>query len=231
MVIAMLLAHLVGDYILQWDQLALWKSRELNGVLVHGSIVLFITWLFSLPYNTTWLLGVLFIGITHILIDAAPLYLPIPLSPLGRFLLDQSLHLLVILLALIAGGYLHPATLVSDIAAALQNDRTLTFMLGYAFVTMPTWVLVKFLAYRIVKGSPPMFPGISNKYIGIVERLIITTLVALGQFFFVPIIALSRLTLEWRRVTNSEQTAVYLVELLASLIVAVAVGLGLRLMM
>jgi hypothetical protein len=28
MVIGMFLAHLVGDYILQWDGLARWKSRE-----------------------------------------------------------------------------------------------------------------------------------------------------------------------------------------------------------
>ncbi|MEM7118660.1 MAG: DUF3307 domain-containing protein [Chloroflexota bacterium] len=229
MVVAMFLAHLVGDYILQWDQLALWKSRELNGVLVHGSIVVFITWLFSLPFDSSWLWGVLLIGVTHILIDAAPLYIPLPLSPLGRFVVDQLLHFIVIFLALILGGYLHVQTLFADIVVALQSDRTLTFMLGYAFVTMPTWVLVKFLAYWIVKGSPPLFPGISNKYIGIFERLIITTCVALGQFFLVPIVAAARLALEWQRVKESEQTAVYLVELLVSLLIAVAVGLGLRL--
>ena len=231
MVVAMFLAHLVGDYILQWDQLALWKSRELNGVLVHGSIVVFITWLFSLPFDSSWLSGVLLIGVTHVLIDAAPLYIPLPLSPLGRFLIDQLLHFIIIFLALILGGYLHIQTLFTDIGTALQSDRTLTFMLGYAFVTMPTWVLVKFLAYRIVKGTPPLFPGISNKYVGIFERLLITTCVTLGQFFLVPVVALARLAIEWPRVKESEQTAVYLVELLVSFILAVAVGLGLRLIL
>jgi len=51
MVIAMYLAHLVGDYVLQWDALARWKSRELKGVLAHGMIVLIVTWLLSLPFD------------------------------------------------------------------------------------------------------------------------------------------------------------------------------------
>ena len=54
MIIAMFLAHLVGDYILQWDSLALWKSRELKGVLAHGLVVTFVTFLFILPFEPTW---------------------------------------------------------------------------------------------------------------------------------------------------------------------------------
>jgi hypothetical protein len=52
MVIAILLSHLFGDYILQWDSLSRWKSQALGGVLVHGAIVIAITWLFSLPSLT-----------------------------------------------------------------------------------------------------------------------------------------------------------------------------------
>jgi hypothetical protein len=39
MIVALFLAHLVGDYVLQWDKLANWKSRALPGVLAHGLIV------------------------------------------------------------------------------------------------------------------------------------------------------------------------------------------------
>ena len=38
MVIAMFLAHLVGDYVLQWDELAAWKAREMKGVIVHSDL-------------------------------------------------------------------------------------------------------------------------------------------------------------------------------------------------
>ena len=39
MITSMFLAHLVGDYILQWDSLAMWKSREYKGVLAHTLVV------------------------------------------------------------------------------------------------------------------------------------------------------------------------------------------------
>ena len=99
MVIAMYLAHLVGDYILQWDALARWKSRELNGVLAHGMIVLVVTWLLSLPFDAGWWPWALVIGLTHTAVDAATLWLGkrIPLQgngalALSRYLIDQWVH-------------------------------------------------------------------------------------------------------------------------------------------
>ncbi|MCP4427895.1 MAG: DUF3307 domain-containing protein [Chloroflexi bacterium] len=225
MTIAMLLAHLVGDYILQWDSLALWKSRELKGVLAHGLIVTFVTFLFILPFDPTWVYGAAFISVAHILIDAVQLRFKPPIPPLFRFILDQIAHFAVIILALTAGGYLVLPTLTADFVAILQDDRLLLYALGYAFITMPAWVLVKFAAYGLVKGSAPSFPGISNKYLGILERILITTFVMLGQFIVVPLVAAPRLALEWSRVNDGEETAVYLVELLASVALAVAIGL------
>lgn len=230
MIIAMLLAHLVGDYILQWDSLALWKSRELKGVLAHGLVVTFVTFLFILPFNPTWWQGAAFISIAHIAIDAVQLRFKPPIAPLFRFLLDQVAHFVVIFMALAAGGYLAMATIVPDVAHVLQNDRIWLYLLGYAFITMPAWVLVKFAAYGLVKGSPPAFPGISNKYLGIMERILITTFVALGQFILVPLITLPRLVVEWPIVRDGEETAVYLAEFLASITLAVLIGLALSLL-
>ncbi len=226
MSIAMFLAHLVGDYILQWDSLALWKSRELKGVLAHGLVVSFVTWLFALPFDPLWP-GVLFICAAHIAIDSVQLYVKPPILPLFRFILDQIAHFTVIVLALSWSGYLALPTLTADFAATLQDDRLLLYALGYAFITMPAWVLVKFAAYGLVKGSGPSFPGISNKYLGILERILMTTFVMLGQFVIVPFIALPRLALEWSKASEGEETAVYLAELLASIALAVATGLAL----
>ena len=225
MITAMFLAHLVGDYILQWDRLALWKSRELKGVLVHGLIVSAVTWLFTLPFNPFWWRGALVISLAHILIDAAQLRFKLPIPPLLRFILDQIAHFIVIILTLNGGGYLSLATLTADLAQIVNNDRALFYLLGYAFITMPAWVLLKFAAYGLVKGAGPVFPGISNKYLGILERILITTFVALGQFILVPLIAAPRLAMEWSTVQDEGETAVYLAEFLASIALAVIIGL------
>ena len=66
MIIAMLLAHLMGDYVLQWDALAAWKGRAVKGALFHGSIVLAVTLLFAVLIDPAWWPWALLIGLTHI---------------------------------------------------------------------------------------------------------------------------------------------------------------------
>lgn len=228
MVLAMFLAHLVGDFILQWDALAAWKSRELRGVLVHGSVVAGVTCLFSLPFHPGWWWGVAFISAAHILIDAVQLYVKPALPALVRFLLDQAAHFVVIIAALAWGGYLHPAHLTANFSALAQRDKIMIYLLAYAFITMPAWVIVKFAAYGLVQGAPPEFPGRTNKYVEILERVLMTTFVTFGQFLLIPMVVIPRLVSDWPKVAEDKQPAVYLVELLGSVALAVFVGLLLR---
>lgn len=228
MVPSMFLAHLVGDYILQTNKLAYWKSRSLTGVTVHCLIVFVVTWLFTLPFAGNgwlgWWPGVLFIGGLHYVIDAGQFLLKPRIAPLPRFLLDQIAHFLVITAALVGGGYLQATAVSTHGQRLLQDERLLLFALGYAFLTMPAWVLIKFVAYGLVRGDAPEF-GDSSKYVSILERVLMTTFIALGQFVLAPLIVAPRLALEWRNVAEGEQTAVYLAELLVSIALAVCIGL------
>ncbi|MCC6603598.1 MAG: DUF3307 domain-containing protein [Anaerolineae bacterium] len=228
MIIAMFLAHLVGDYILQWNSLAAWKSRALAGVFVHCLVVLAVTWLFILPFNPGWWPWVLVIGAAHFAIDAFQLRVKLPIPELARFVLDQLAHGVVITLALAGGGYLDLGAVAQSSVAVLQSDWLLIYLLGYAFVTMPAWVVVKFTAYGLVLGSAPQF-GDSSKYLGILERLLMTTFVAVGQYYLVPLVILPRLLMEWPQATHEERAPVYLAELLVSVALAVLVGLLFRL--
>lgn len=225
----MFLAHLVGDYILQWDRLAQWKSQELRGVLVHSLIVFGVTWLFALPFAPGWWEGIIFIGVIHFIIDALPHWIKLPFSPIARFLLDQALHVIVIVVALAAGGFLDLSAWPTQVVGVLEEQYVLAYALGYAFLTMPAWVLLKFLGYRVLKGCGPMFPDGINKYFGIGERLLITTLVLMGSFLLVPLAALPRLVLEWPNLLDGDRRPVLLFELLVGFTLAVAVGIGLRL--
>lgn len=228
MVLAMILAHLVGDYVLQWDNLAAWKSRELKGVLAHCAVVTVVTILFALPFNPYWWQGVLFISAAHLFIDAIQLYIKPPIPALARFLLDQLAHALVIGAALAAGGYLPVTAVSSGFAAISHSEQVMVFLLGYAFVTMPAWVLVKFTAYGLVQGTAPEFPGRTNKYVEILERILITTFVLLGQYLLVPLVIVPRLFSEWPDVQTRGNKTLYLVELLSSITLAVFIGILLR---
>ena len=80
----------------------------------------------------------------------------------------------------------------------------------------------------LVQGSAPQF-GDSSKYLGIMERVLMTTFVAIGQYLLVPLVILPRLVMEWPQVANDKRAPVYLAELLASVILSVLVGLLFRL--
>ncbi len=227
MVIAMLLAHLVGDYVLQWDGLAQWKGRELRGVVVHSAILALVTVAFALPINSSWWVGILIISISHFVIDGLQFYFRPTLSPLFRFILDQIAHFFIIILALTLTGYLAWNNLWGGIVDSARATPVLTALLGYAFVEMPAWVLLKFVVYALVKGQPPNFPAGPNKFVGITERVIITSLVLSGLALLVPLVALPRLIVEWPRVVEGGADTIYLTELVSSVALAVVVGLGL----
>lgn len=224
MVLAMILAHLVGDYILQWNSLAAWKARALKGVAAHCLVLTAVTLFFAVLVDPAFLPWALFICAMHFVIDAVGLLYKLPFSPLGRFMADQIAHFVVIAVALAGGGYLDMGQLGGSLSFRLNQEMVMLYLLGYAFVTMPAWVVVKFAAYGLVKGAPPEFGG-SDKYPAMMERLLIVTFVALGQFYLVPLVVLPRFLLEMPRAIQDEQTAVYLAELLASVSLAVAVGL------
>jgi hypothetical protein len=95
---------------------------------------------------------------------------------------------------------------------------------------MPAWVAVEFTAYGLVRAASAGFSPTLNKYAGIVERGLITTLVLFGQFALVPVVALPRLILEAPKAAARRGAFVYAVEVIASVTLAVAVGLGLRML-
>lgn len=236
MVIAMFLAHLVGDYVLQWDNLARWKSREVKGAVFHGLIVLLVTWLFTLPFDPSWWPWALFIGLTHVAVDGIQPWLMRRFSIKGgggfalvRLVVDQAIHLSVIVLALVWSGEVPLAQMGKEMLFELRQDRWLAFVLAYVFIAMPAWILVEFLAYGLVGGCAPDLARTSHlKYVGTLERWLIATFVVLGQFALVPVVAVPRLVFEGRQVIGTTRAKLYVAELLASVALAVAIGLGLR---
>jgi len=236
MVIAMYLAHLVGDYILQWDSLARWKSRALSGVLAHGLIVTLVTIAFALPFDASWWPWALAIGVTHTAVDIGTLWVSkrVPLQgkgpyALARFLIDQLVHFAVITGVLVWSGCL-AAPVPADLLTEMRGHRSLALLLGYTLITMPGWILIEFSVYGLVNGSAPDFSHATNKYVGILERGLITTCVMTGQFLLVPLVTLPRLLLEVPQVRSSDRGTFYIAELLASVGLAVAVGWALRLL-
>ncbi|HTP09766.1 MAG TPA: DUF3307 domain-containing protein [Anaerolineae bacterium] len=242
MIIAMLLAHLMGDYVLQWDTLARWKGTAVKGAACHGLIVSAVTLLFAMLIDPAWWPWALLIGLAHIAIDCSWVMFNRRFAPnngmygLVRLLIDQSLHFAVIAFALFASGYVTPTAcpassgigLPGAIVCEVQTHRLWAIALGYVLISMPTWIFIEFIFYGLINGSAPDFSRVGKyKYVGSLERGLIATFVATGQFTLVPVVALPRLVLESPQYFGSNHSTLYIAEWLGSLAVAVLIGLAL----
>ncbi len=129
--LALLLAHLIGDFPLQTPWVFAWKQRGLWGLFIH--IVLHVSVAFVLVQDggRFWRLW-LILGTAHFVVDWFKLRLTFRPLWVG-FLLDQVVH--VAILAVLAWG--HP-----DLQSALPLTW-LTWLLVYALVPfglMLAWV-------------------------------------------------------------------------------------------
>jgi hypothetical protein len=227
---AMLLAHLLGDYVFQGDRIVAWKGRSLWGLLAHGAIVSAIAWLCSLLFALDWGFYALAIGATHTAIDVvrARLGKVKPGIALALFLLDQVAHLAIILAVVHWSGWLGPRPAETVAGRWLQEGNRIVYLMGYALLSMPAWVLVHFCVNGTgaVSKSLPGRPG--ERYVGILERVLIATFVVMGQFLAVPLVLAPRLAIDGPGSRVEGERIGYLGELLASVSLAVAVGLLLR---
>ena len=173
LLIKLLLAHLIGDFILQPDgwvrdkELRKHRSAKLYlHVILHGLLV----WL--LVFDLSFWLPVLIIAVSHLLIDLLKIRLQKAESKATWFILDQSLHL-----AVIAGIWIIYETPELSLAA-FQYENALIVLTAALFLTNPSSVIIK---TTISHWTPDTFYTVSSslpdagKFIGYLERLLVLT--------------------------------------------------------
>jgi hypothetical protein len=230
MLYAMLLAHLLGDYLFQTKAIVRWKARSLTGVLAHGGIVTITTLMCAALEDPSWWTYALLIGLIHTAIDvvrARLLCVSNPTEEMVWYLLDQVAHVAVILAALIVSGD-HAWT------EPMGVTRLLLYPIGYLVLMHPAWVLLRFIARGVwgPKAAPTLNQG--EKYGPMVERILTATCILLGQFYLIPLVLLPRLLvpirIQGRGVGVLMRPVDHWAERILSTLLALAVGLMLRAM-
>ena len=236
MLYLMFLAHLLGDYLFQSDDIARWKARSLAGVLAHGAIVILTTLMCAALVSPAWWPYAVLIGLTHAVIDlvrARFLRTSNPAWELIWYLLDQLAHLAVIVLV-VARTRAPSRSELAGVAVLLADPRALACAIGYTLLLNPAWVFLR-LTVRGVWGSDaaPHLGG-GAKYGPMVERVLIASCVLTGQFHLVPLVLLPRrlvpLRVQGRGVGVLLRLTGHWAETALSALLAVAVGLALRVM-
>lgn len=171
--IPLILAHLLGDFILQPNSWVADKEKKKGGsiylyihVLLHTALALIFLWDINL-----WWIAVL-IGVTHFLIDWSKLQFQTAKTKRTWFFIDQIAHILVI--GLISIIYF-PFFKWED----FFNLRNLELITAFVFLTVPSSILIKTVISIwtpvTVEHSRIQTESLVNagKYIGILERILV----------------------------------------------------------
>ncbi|MDR7128260.1 hypothetical protein J2X69_000588 [Algoriphagus sp. 4150] len=179
--IKLILAHLIGDFLLQptsWvkekEQRKATSPKLYFHLLIHGCLVLLLLWDLGL-----WPIA-LSICIAHGLIDLLKLYAQKPKTKTRWFVADQVMHLgsIFIIWAVFTKVSL-------DWQSLFQDPTILALITLVFFLTQPTSIILSTLL-RKWSDSIPTQPDQSlqdaGKYIGILERLFVFSFIATGHW-------------------------------------------------
>ncbi len=243
--------HVVADFLVQSGFVAQ-RKHERTGVLIrHGALTFLCQALFVWPFwNAAVLAGVAVITILHVLIDGLKLGAPQRwLAPLPAFLLDQMTHAAVIVLTGLLLWHLDRidrAWFVWSLEPLVDYGRWNLIAAGFVFNGKGGTAVVRKLLERYPRvlprsrrrdGSlqtgdlPPEdeSPAYAmGRTIGVLERLLLYTLVLLGQWSALGFVVAAKSIARFRELDSKRFADYYLIGTLTSLLVAIATGIVVR---
>jgi hypothetical protein len=190
--LALLLAHLVGDFPLQPGWIVKNKSKQTWPLLCHGIIHLLLAWASLLFYASIAPLSlfnqliVLAYVLAHLLIDRLKYRLTARKTLADNwktFLLDQLLHLVILaFVAVLLTGAPASELLNSIRLSASAKTHTLEVAIVYVAVIFGGGYLIRYLTKGLAKDTPVESPApLENAglYIGWIERFLIVTAIVM----------------------------------------------------
>ncbi|SHE35460.1 DUF3307 domain-containing protein [Chryseobacterium takakiae] len=179
--IKLILAHLLGDFILQPDSwVADKESKKLKSIYLYIHILIHTVLNFAFLWDLQlWWVAIL-VGVSHFIIDAAKLSFQTHKNKKNWFFIDQTLHVLVI-----AGVSFYFNEFDFEF---LQNQELLKIVMAALFLTAPASIFIKILlsSWTPVPETTNNIQteSLSNagKYIGILERLLVFTFIIVNHW-------------------------------------------------
>jgi len=230
----LLLAHILGDFVLQPSFLVAKRKQNvlylLLHVLVHAAVLLV---LFASELTTFWV-AILFIVMAHLAIDSLKIWIEKKNNsfPGTLFVVDQLLHLSV-LVAIVVYIYGIP----QDFIAALYSTQNLMYLLSFLTITVvsPIFLRVFFSRWNVesemsTKKKETLIDA--GMMIGIIERLIIVLFIQVGFLSGIGFLLAAKSIFRFGDLRNTKDTKFteyVLLGTFASFLIAIVVGYLLRL--
>lgn len=226
LLIKLLIAHFLGDFVLQTDSFTKKKEKyQLKSphlyihALIHGLLAL----LFLNDLQLWW--AALIIMLTHLIIDAIKLKLSTKKNSRWLFLIDQLLHITVII---IVYGIIIDAVPFDSLEI---SENIWVFILCSIFLTSPVGIMLKvfFTRWKLSEKETGI-DSLKNagKWIGMIERLLVFIFIISGNFSAVGFLLTAKSVFRFgdlSKAKNMKLTEYVLIGTLLSFGIAILVGL------
>jgi len=184
--IRIIVGHLIGDFLLQTDNVAKRKLEERRYLFIHVALVFTAMMICTVGYHS-WrlILALAIISLLHY-IDRLKKE---KVVTLWWFFGDQALHLISIAIVPALFGIWSFASLLEVLGNVYYDPRTWVYGLGYLTGVWGGRIIIGQILGSIKRPDckePPVSP-LADK-IGIVERLIVITLALFNQYTAIGII-------------------------------------------
>jgi hypothetical protein len=198
--IKLILAHLLGDFVFQ--PAALLRSKEkkkLGGVAVYAHGLIHFTLIMLLVWDWSFLKWAILIAGIHFIIDVVKIYVQQDGTKRLFFLFDQLAHFLTI--CIVYCFY----TRNSYLSLLFFNDNVILLITFIVLLTSPASISIKTFIARWAPEAGEKNPTLHNagKYIGIFERLLVFMSIASGHWEAVGFILAAKSIFRFGDLTNS----------------------------
>ena len=226
LVLKLVLAHAIGDFVLQPDQwvkdktIKKHKSKYLYfHVLIHALALLIL-----LQFNTNYWIGIVSIVVSHYIIDVIKLNLTKKINPRLLFILDQIAHLIVI--AIVALTY----TQYSFDINTLYSKNVLALLLSLIAITSIASVIMRLVMSKWILDEDDANDSLekAGKYIGILERLFVFGFIIINQWSAIGLLIAAKSVFRFGDLSKAKDrklTEYILIGTLLSFGIAISVGL------
>lgn len=227
----LILAHLLGDFILQPNSWVSDKEKKKGRSIylyLHVLIHIALTMLFLWDFNLWW--AALIVGVSHLLIDVTKLSFQTAKTKRIWFFIDQIAHTLVIVALSI---FYFPYFKLED----FFNRESLKIVTAIVFLTVPSSIFIKTMISIwtpiTIDHSKIQTESLVNagKYIGILERLLVFVFILVNHWEGVGFMIAAKSVFRFSDLAEAKQrklTEYVLIGTLLSFGTAVLVGILIR---
>jgi hypothetical protein len=224
--IKLLIAHIIGDFVLQPDSWV--KDKKTNKhkskfLYLHGLVHL-ISLLILLQFNWLYWPYLITIVISHLIIDLVKLNLEGKINDRLLFIIDQILHLIIISIVVVLNT---PYTIDFEY---IYSKESLLFTLAILLVSFVSSIIMKMIMskWKLEDDSSDDSLQSAGKYIGVLERLFVFGFIILNQWSAIGLLIAAKSVFRFSDLSRAKDRKLTEYMLIGSLIsfgLAILIGL------